>query len=117
MDRGRGGDHALLSWARSLDDELGAERIDFYVTSRGRSPFAGELEAIAARHPNLHLHIIDTAVDGHLEPERVLAQSPEPAELRVFMCGPKRMTAEFRDAFRRAGVSPGNIHFEHFNWR
>ena len=107
----------FLSWARSLDEELGAEQIDFYVTSRGRSPFADELEAIAARHPNLHLHIIDTAVDGHLEPERVLAQIPEPAGLSVFMCGPKRMTTEFRDACRRAGVSPGNIHFEYFNWR
>ena len=107
----------FLSWARSLEADLGADRVDFYVTSRGRSPFADELEAIAANHPNLHLHIVDTSVDGHLTPEQVLGEIPEPARLSAFLCGPQKMTAQFGDAFRRAGVIPVNIHFEYFNWR
>lgn len=108
----------FLSWARSLDDDLGTERVDFYVSSRGRSPFADELGTIAAGHPDLHLHIVDTSVDGHLTPEQVLAQVPdEPAGLSVFLCGPQKMTAQFSDAFRRAGVSPVNIHYEYFSWR
>ncbi len=107
----------FLSWARSLEDDLAVERVDFYVTSRGRSPFADELEAIAADHPNLHLHVIDTSADGHLTPEQVLDQVPEPTRLSVFLCGPQKMTAQFSDAFRRAGVSPVNIHYEYFSWR
>lgn len=107
----------FLSWARSLEDDLGAERIDFYVTWRGHSPLTDELEAIAAGHPGLHLHIIDTSLDGHLTPERVLDQVPDPTGLSVLLCGPQKMTAQFSDAFRRAGVNPANLHHEYFSWR
>lgn len=107
----------FLSWARSLGEDLGAERVDFYVSSRGRSPFGDELEVIAADHPDLHLHIIDTTVGGHLTPDQVLTQVTEPTGLSVFLCGPQKMTAQFSDAFRRAGVSPVNIHYEYFSWR
>lgn len=108
----------FLSWARSLDDQLDADRVDFYVSSRGRSPFADELQGIADAHPNLHLHVVDTAVDGHLTAERVLAELPVPPQrLSVFLCGPQRMVKQLTRAFRRAGVAKVNIHQEYFSWR
>lgn len=108
----------FLSWARSLDDHLDAQRVDFYVSSRGRSPFADELQDIADAHPNLHLHVVDTAVDSHLTADRVLAEVAVPAErLSVFLCGPQRMVKQLTGGFRRAGVVPVNIHQEYFSWR
>ncbi len=108
----------FLSWARSLDDDLNAQRVDFYVSSRGRSPFADELTAVAAVHPNLHLHVVDTLVDGHLTADRVLAEVTVPARrLSVFLCGPQRMVKQLTGAFRQAGVVPVNIHQEFFSWR
>lgn len=129
FDRARGTDEQVwigagvgitpfLSWARSLEQDLGAERVDLYVSSHGRSPFADELAAVADAHPSLHLHVVDTAVEGHLTSERVLAEVPVPVQrISVFLCGPQRMVRQLVRAFRKAGVAPVNIHREYFSWR
>lgn len=129
FDRARGTDEQVwigagvgitpfLSWARSLPQDLDAERVDLYVSSRGRSPFADELAAVADAHPNLHLHVVDTAVEGHLTAARVLAEVPVPVQrISVFLCGPQRMVRQLVRAFRTAGVAPVNIHREYFSWR
>jgi len=111
----------FLSWLRALDREPDAElqeEVHFFVTSAGRSPFADEILAVARNHPRLTVHLVDTAADGRLTPESVLASvDSEPARLSVFMGGPDAMLRQFRKAFQAAGVRRANIHREYFQWR
>jgi predicted ferric reductase len=107
----------FLSWLRALDGRL-EHRVDFFYTSVGEAPFAGEIVAIAARHDALHVHIVDSSVDGRLTGERVLAEAGGGAsELSVFMCGPRAMLSSFQTQMRQAGVPAARIHREHFDWR
>lgn len=126
----RGTDHQLwvaagvgitpfLSWLRSADDGPLAERVDFFYSAKGPAPFSDELRAIAARDARLNLNIVDTGVEGHLTPERVLAavDDGEVRGLSVFMCGPTAMLSTFETELRKAGVRSAHIHREHFDWR
>jgi predicted ferric reductase len=128
FDRRRGSDRQIwiaagvgvapfLSWIRALDGEL-EEEVDFFYTADGTAPFAGEILAVAERHPSLRVHLVDTSVEGRLTPTRVLEASGEPsAELTVYMCGPQPMLRLFEAELRRAGVRRSRIHREHFDWR
>ncbi|TQJ61078.1 putative ferric reductase [Arthrobacter sp. SLBN-83] len=111
----------FLSWLRALDAEPRREleeEVHFFVTSAGRSPFADEITAVAGKHPRLTVHLVDTAADGRLTPEAVLASvGTEPRRLSVFMGGPDAMLRQFRKAFQAAGVRRANIHREYFQWR
>lgn len=108
----------FLSWARSLDADGLDEHVDFYYTVSGEAPFADELTDIAAHHPTLRLHLVDTAEEDRLSAQRIVASVGSPAaELSVFMCGPAPMLGELQAGFRRAGVPSRAIHREFFNWR
>jgi len=109
----------FLSWLRAAGEGDLAKRVDFFYSVKGPAPFADELRAIADRHGCLNLHVVDTGVEGHLTPERVLAAAGDgdPRELSVFMCGPTRMLSTFQTELRRAGIRSANIHREYFDWR
>jgi predicted ferric reductase len=107
----------FLSWLRALDGDL-PHRVDFFYTGEGPAPFADEIRAIADRHPSLHAHLVDTAVDERLTPEQVLAVADgDRRGLSVFMCGPRGMLRSFQTQLRVAGVPARRIHREHFDWR
>jgi predicted ferric reductase len=107
----------FLSWMRSLGNEL-TQDVDLFYSSQGAAPFADELTTIAARHPSLRLHLIDTATEGHLTPTEVLARTPGPPhQLSAFMCGPEPMLREFQTQLRTAGIRRSRIHREHLDWR
>jgi predicted ferric reductase len=107
----------FLSWLRALDGDL-PDRVDFFYSADGEAPFAEEIRAIAARHESLHVHLIDTAADGRLTPERVLAAADgNRGGLSVFMCGPREMLRSFQASLRAAGVPARRIHRETFDWR
>jgi predicted ferric reductase len=127
FDRRRGSDRQVwiaggvgvtpfLSWMRSLDGDL-AQHVDFFYTAVGEAPFSQEIREIAARHPSLHAHLIDTAVDGRLSTEKILAAAGDVGELSVFMCGPEGMLRAFQTGLEAAGVPSRRIHREYFDWR
>ena len=92
--------------------------MDFFYTADGEAPFAEEIREIADRHESLHVHLIDTAGEGRLTSERVLAVAGgDPRELSVFMRGPRPMVRSFQSQLRLAGVPSRRIHREHFDWR
>jgi len=108
----------FLSWLRSAGDGDLGRRVDFFYTVKGAAPFGDEIRAIAERHSSLHVHIVDTGVEGRLTPERVLADAGgDLGGLSVFMCGPAAMLGAFQTQFRKAGVSAGHIHREYFDLR
>ena len=106
----------FLSWMRSLDGHL-AEDVDFFYSVKGEPPFSQEIREIAARHGSLHAHLIDTAVDGRLTTEQILAAAGDADGLSVFMCGPEGMLRAFQTGLEAAGVPSRRIHREYFDWR
>jgi predicted ferric reductase len=128
FDRRGGTDHQVwigagvgvapfLSWVRSLEPGF-AQIVDFFYTADGDAPFGPEVLAIAARHPSLRVHLVNTRTQGRLTPDAVLAAAGvRPDELTVYMCGPQAMVGSFQRALRRAGVPRSRIYHEYFNWR
>lgn len=107
----------FLSWLRALDGRFPYE-VDFFYSAVGAPPFADEIGGIVDRHASLRAHFVDTRTDGRLTAEHVLRTvARNPRELAVFMCGPQTMLRTFQAELRRAGVRPGHIHREHFDWR
>ena len=107
----------FLSWLRSADHSL-PQSVDLFYTTQSDPPLADEITGIAAQHPPLSVHLIETDRDGRLTPERILSTvGSRPAELSVFMCGPAPMLRQFERSFRRSGVRRANIHREYFDWR
>ena len=52
----------FLSWLRALDaSRRCADEVEFFYSADGEAPFADELRAIAAAHPSLRLHLVDTS--------------------------------------------------------
>ncbi|MFI7600141.1 hypothetical protein [Actinoplanes sp. NPDC049681] len=129
FDRARGTDRQVwiaggigitpfLSWLRALDQHAPPGRVDLFYSAQGDAPFAGEIVAIARRHPGIRVHLHDSATAGYLTAGQVLAGvEGEARELSVFLCGPAAMVGGFIPRLRQAGVLARNIHREHFDWR
>lgn len=108
----------FLSWLRSADNIALPKRVDLFYTVVGQAPFGDEIKSIARRHPSLHVHIVDSGIDGRLTTQQILAHADgDTQELSVFMCGPESMVSAFRRQFAKAGVRRRNIHHEYFNLR
>jgi predicted ferric reductase len=111
----------FLSWLRSADECALPDRVDFFCSTDGPSPFAEEITAVAAAHPRLRVHLVNTRTDGRLTGKRILETVCDRAHraqrLSVFMCGPEPMLQALRAAFRSAGMPGRHIHREYFDWR
>ena len=106
----------FLSWLRALDGHL-PHRVDFFYTNDGEAPFAEEIRSIAGRHESLHAHLIDTGVAVGSRRSR---SWPSPTAMRAgcrSSCAVPGHAAHFQTQLRQAGVPPGGIHREYFDWR
>lgn len=113
----------VMSLLRDLTDRGWPGKIDlvFSVRSLDDVIFADELRYLAARHPNLHVHITLTrGGDGWTGPRgRVNAELlrmlvPDAAARPAFVCGPDAMAAATRAELRGLGVPAGRITLESF---
>lgn len=109
----------FLSWMRALDEHPPPGRVELYYAFTGApAPFADELTAIGAANTSVRVHLVDSAVDGRLTAEQILAElGGEPSRLSVFLCGPEAMLQDLQRGLREGGVSPRNVHREYFDWR
>jgi predicted ferric reductase len=109
----------FLSWMRALDEHPPPGTVDlYYAFTGGPPPFADELVDLAAGRADVRVHLVDSQVDGRLTVAKVLADTEvDPKRLSVFLCGPESMLREFSKALRAAGVRPGQVHREYFDWR
>jgi len=109
----------FLSWLRG--SPLHADReVRFYYTvpTQSAGQFAAELTAAAESRDWLRFTPVHSDVDGRLTVERIVADCGGTVTgFDVFMCGPAAMIHTFRDEFRRRGLGPDAIHFEHFSFR
>ncbi len=109
----------FLSWMRALTDHPPPGRVDlYYAFTGGPAPFAEELAAIGAGSDAVRVHLVDSAVQGRLNADRVMADATaEPGRLSVFLCGPEAMLRDLQKGLRERGVRSGNVHREYFDWR
>ncbi|MHB1009619.1 MAG: ferredoxin reductase family protein [Propionibacteriaceae bacterium] len=109
----------FLSWLRSLDKHPVHAEVDlFYTSAEDPVPYAEEIRAIAARHPEVRVHIVRSTVEGRLTPAMILDQVPaSPKDLSVFLCGPEPLVSAMSDGLRADGVPAGRFHREYFDWR
>ncbi|MBI4899798.1 MAG: ferredoxin reductase family protein [Actinobacteria bacterium] len=109
----------FLSWLRSLDQHPVHAEVDlFYTSAEDPVPYTKEIQAIAARHNEVSVHIVRSAVDGRLSATRILEEvSARPRDLSVFLCGPEPLVAAISDGLRDGGVPAGRFHREYFDWR
>jgi predicted ferric reductase len=108
----------FLSWMRALPDHPPPGAVDLYYAFTGAAPFADELVAIGETSEHVRVHLVDSAVDGRLTADRIIAESSvPPARLSVFLCGPEPMLRDLQAGLRGHGVRARNIHREYFDWR
>lgn len=108
----------FLSWLRDIDTF--DRTVDFFYTVRHPEDvlFADEIEAIAARHPDLRFHLTISSQDGSLTVDRMEeASGGSLAGKSTYMCGPVPMIQAFEIGLIERGVNPNDIHYEEFAFR
>ena len=113
----------MMSMTRWLLENQCPVEIHFFHSARSESDllFADELQALAAAHPQLHLHLFLTRPEGRLPchagrlgAAQLRACLPEIGGVRAWLCG----QADYMDSvsawLAAAGVAPADIHRESF---
>jgi glycine betaine catabolism B len=114
----------VMSILRDLTDRAWPGKIDlvFSVRMPHEIIFADELKSLAARHPNLRVHITvtrDVPPDwtgsrGRITAELLHQLVPDFAGRLAFICGPTAMADAARDELISAGVLQSRIKLESF---
>ena len=109
----------FLSFVRDMDGNL-QHNVDLYYTVRHpeEAIFVDELEAAAAKNPNLKVHIRYSAKEGSLTIEDIVKNAGGNfSGYDVYLCGPLPMMQSFEKKFMELGLPKKNIHYEEFNFR
>jgi predicted ferric reductase len=108
----------FMSWLRSLGDDFDRD-VDFHYSVRSPpdAVYRDEIEAIAARHASLRVHLRYSEIDGPLTAEDVLRPETGKTPPSIFMCGPPPMMKALTHDFRSHGVPPANVRWEDFGAR
>jgi len=109
----------FLSFVRDMDSNL-VHNVDLYYTVRHpeEAIFVDELEAAAAKHPRLNVHIRYSAKEGSLTIEDIVKNAGgNISGYDVYLCGPLPMMQAFEKKFIDLGLPKNNIHYEEFNFR
>lgn len=114
----------VMSILRDLTDRSWPGKIDLVFSVRSASDviFADELRYLAARHPNLRLHITitrDAPADwsgsrGRISADLLKKLVPDAAVRPAFVCGPDAMAAAARGELLALGVPADRIILESF---
>jgi ferredoxin-NADP reductase len=110
----------VISILRTLCDEGHAGPVTFlhYSPSRADVVYHGELDEIAARHPNVRVVHAYTRgpggdLSGHLEREHLRAVVPDAASAEAYVCGPPGLIESARRIWGEDGIEQ-RLHVESF---
>lgn len=109
----------FLSFVRDMDGTL-QHKVDLYYTVRHpeEAIFVDELEAAAAKNPDLKVHIRYSAKEGSLTIEDIVKNAGgNIRDYDVYLCGPWPMMQAFEKKFMDLGLPKNKIHYEEFNFR
>lgn len=93
--------------------------VSLHYASRdlAQDPLAGELQARAARLPNVRLHLHDTRRDGHLTAARLLQREPRLGASEIWFCGPSGFARDLKAGLQAVGLGAVPFHHEAFAMR
>ena len=108
----------FLSWIRAMAGDFD-RTVDFYysVAHESDALYLDELQAAAASHPTLHVHLVDAERDGFLTAEKAANGRPRGADVWVYMCGPPPMMRALAKGFRGLGIPTSRVRWEQFDIR
>jgi stearoyl-CoA 9-desaturase NADPH oxidoreductase len=75
--------------------------------------FAGELAALAAKHPSYRLRVRETRAEGRLDLARLSQELPDWRDRQTWACGPEGLLNEAEKVWSAAGVRD-RLHLERF---
>ncbi len=114
----------MMSITRALTDMGWPGDIDFLVACRDPEHFifAPELERIAERHSNVHLHIAMSRIEhgegryhaGRLTKDLIVRSVPDITSKWIQLCGAPSMMAATKEMLAELGVPAESIHYESF---
>ena len=108
----------FAAFAQELPEDCGS--IHFFYCVRGRKDAAhlAEFEALAARNPNFHFHLVESNTMERLTMDQIESALDRPLEeLTVYYCGPEAMRKSLQNSFRQAGLNPRRFKYEEFEIR
>lgn len=107
----------FLTWAEALGDRDTAPMHLFWaVRSRDEAPQLERLEAAAAAHPALTLHLCVSSDGSRVTPE-LIADAAEITIAKAWFCGPAPMRRSLFQGLTRHGMSARRFHYEEFEFR
>lgn len=105
-------------------EEGGGERIHYWYGARNRRdcPYAEQMQALAAQHPNFSWHPVWSEDASNGTPRRVhdaihedlLRQHPDLSGCEFYLCGPPAMLSATRQLLRKLGVEESRIAYDDF---
>ena len=108
----------FLAWAEGLPADTAAVHLFYCVRSKPHAAHLPELEAIQARVPGFHLHLIESSEAGRLTADRIAESIDVPiARAHVAFCGPEAMREDLRQALRSRGLPASRFQYEEFRIR
>lgn len=108
----------FAAWAEALPVETGPVHLFYSARTDATAPHLDDLQALAAKRPNLHLHFIASQQDGRLTAKRIIDEvGGDMSKVSVSFCGPVEMRRTLQQQFKEAGLPGRRFHFEEFEIR
>lgn len=108
----------FMAFAQGLDASETPIQLFYCVKSKSEAAHLSDLEALAAKHANFKLHLVESSTDGRLTPDKVAQLADQPvSQSTVFFCGPEVMRALLMTGFRKMGLGRRHFRYEEFEIR
>ena len=108
----------FLAWGAALAQNADPVHLFYCIRSRGEAPHLDEIEAIAAAHPAITLHLIISGEGARLDANMIAEHvGADLANATVSFCGPVPLRRALQTGLRRHGISPRRFHYEEFEFR
>ncbi|GAB5504347.1 ferredoxin reductase family protein [Pyruvatibacter sp.] len=108
----------FLAWSGRGDLVPRPTHLFYSVQSRNNAVGLHELEAAAARDPQLTLHVVDSTVSGRLTADMISdAVGGVGKGVNAHFCGPKPMRKALKDGLVAKGMRRSAFHYEEFEIR
>lgn len=109
----------FLAWIRAMKKTpLQGVNIDFYycIHREVDAVFYREFEEFSMRYPDFRIFLYCSEKGNRLDIHKIIESSGNISNRQVFMCGPLKLTGNFKEQFQAYGISKDNIFVEDFEF-
>ena len=109
----------FLCWIRTMKRTFSQRmKIDFYycIHKEADAVFYREFEEFSKAYPDFRIFLFCSEKGNKLDIHKIIDFSGNISSKQVFMCGPQKLTSDFKAQFRACGISNENIFVEDFEF-